>query len=92
MKVKIKGFVTYNNLFGGDEFNFTSFDPRKYDAGATVFVKEHAFEVEVPDNFDPRPAQVEALKKQRETVQAQFAKRVMEIDTQIQSLLALEAT
>jgi len=57
----------------------------------TVVLMEHSFYVEVPDNFDPRPGQVAALKAKKEKVQAEFSKRVMELDEQINSLLALEA-
>lgn len=92
MKVTIKGYVTCQQYAWDDKptFSFYSFDPTGYDE-SIVKVMEHEFEVEVPDNFDPRPGQIAALKAKKERVQAEFSKRVMEIDEQINSLLAIEA-
>jgi hypothetical protein len=92
MKVTIKGYITCTQ-YGWDEkqtFSFYGFDPTGYDS-CTVKVMEHEFEVEVPDNFDPRPGQVAALKAQKEEIQAQFAAKVKEIDDRINSLLAISA-
>jgi hypothetical protein len=52
---------------------------------------EHEFEVEVPDNFDPRPGQVAALEAKKEEMRADFAKRVKDIDDKINSLMAIAA-
>ena len=92
MKVTIKGYITCQQYAWDDKpvFSFYSFDPTSYDT-STVKVMEHSFEVEVPDNFDPRPGQVAALKAKKEKVQAEFAAKVKEIDEQINSLLAIEA-
>lgn len=54
-------------------------------------VMEHSFEVEVPDDFDPRPGFVDQLQQEKERLRAEFSKKVMEIDEKINSLLALEA-
>lgn len=92
MKVTIKGFVTCTQYDWDDKpaFSFYSFDPTDYDS-STVKVMAHEFEVEVPDNFDPRPGQVAALKAKKEKVQAEFAAKVKEIDDRINSLLAIAA-
>ena len=92
MKVTIKGFITCQQYSWDDKptFSFYSFDPTSYDP-STVKVMEHEFEVEVPDNFNPRPGQVAALKAKKEEIQAQFAAKVKEIDDQINSLLAIAA-
>jgi hypothetical protein len=92
MKVTIKGYITCQQYAWDDKptFSFYSFDPTDYDE-STVKVMEHEFEVEVPDNFDPRPGQVEALKAKKEKVQAEFASKVKEIDDRISSLLAISA-
>jgi hypothetical protein len=91
MKVSIKGYVTYSDPIWAEEpaYSFYTFDPSEY--SNLVIVMQHTFEVEIPDDFDPRPGQIAALKAQKERVQAEFSKRVMDIDTQINSLLALEA-
>lgn len=55
-----------------------------------TYVKEIEFEVDVPDDFDPRPAQIAALREQRLEAQAKLSKTVTDIDHRIQSLLAIE--
>jgi len=92
MKVTIKGFITCQQYDWDDKptFSFYGFDPTSYDS-STVKVMEHEFEVEVPDNFDPRPGQVAALKEKKERMQAEFASKVKEIDDRINSLLAIAA-
>jgi hypothetical protein len=92
MKVEINGYVTCTQYSWDDKptYSFHAFDPTPYDSN-TVIVMKHGFEVEIPDNFDPRPGQVAALKAQRDKLEAEFSKRVMEINNKINSLLALEA-
>jgi hypothetical protein len=91
MKVTIKGYVTYSDPVWTDEpaYSFYTFDPSEY--SNLVIVMQHSFEVEVPDDFDPRPGQIATLKAQKERVQAEFAKKLTDIDTQINRLLAIEA-
>ena len=91
MKVTIKGYVTYSDRAWTDEpaYSFYTFDPSEY--SNLVIVMQHKFEVEVPDNFDPRPGQIAVLKAQKVKVQAEFAKKVKDIDDRISSLLAIAA-
>jgi len=92
MKVTIKGYITCQQYAWDDKptFSFYSFDPTSYDS-STVKVMEHEFEVEVPDNFDPRPGQVAALEAKKKEIQAEFAAKVKQIEDQINSLLAIAA-
>ena len=89
MKVTIKGFIQCLNggWSGGYGFNFFSCDmtPHGY-----INVMPHEIEIEIPDDFDPRPQQVAALEAEKQKARAEFQKRVTEIDRQIQSLLAIE--
>lgn len=93
MKVQIKGYITYEKPWRKDDhgFKLMSFDPTGVSTGY-VLVREQMFEVEVPDNFDPRPQMVQELEAEKEKARADFAKRVMEIDKRINELLALEHT
>lgn len=93
MKVTIKGYITYRKYSWDEKPTYTvyGFDPTNYIDADEVLLMEHDFEVEVPDNFDPRPGQIAALKAKKEKVQAEFSQRVKEIDEKINSLLALEA-
>jgi hypothetical protein len=49
-------------------------------------------EFEIPPEWDPRTQQLDSLKVQRVKLQKQFAEAVMNIDRQINSLLAIENT
>ena len=49
-----------------------------------------AITFEVPDDFDPRPAQVAILKKQQADAAAAFAALTVEINRQINELQAIE--
>ena len=93
MNIRIDGYITYTKYSWEDkpEYNFYTFDPTDHIGGETVVLMKHSFYVEVPDNFDPRPGQIAALKAKREKAQADFSKTVMEIDARINELLALEA-
>lgn len=55
-----------------------------------VTICPHSFTAEVPADFDPRPGLVKALEKQKEEARAAFAARVVELDRQINELLAIE--
>ena len=93
MKVQIKGYVCYDKQWkkGDHGFRLLGFDQTGSGIG-DVLVREQMFEVEVPDNFDPRPQMVKELEAEKEKARADFAKRVMEIDKRINELLALEHT
>ena len=89
MKVTIKGFINYKK---DDWFEWNDYHFNKYDMSEQgyVTVMPHEIEIEVPDDFDPRPQQVAALEAEKQKARAEFQKRVTEIDRQIQSLLAIE--
>lgn len=96
MKKVVKGFIVYRteSWYGEDErFQFWPWDPRG-DKGCKdkVFVAEHAAEIDVPENFDPRPQQVAQLVAQKEEARKQFAALCTEIDRRINKLQALEMT
>lgn len=91
----VSGYITARPItWGADKgklcVSFSTYKPsHEYDPGCVV-VREHSIEVEVADNFDPRPSQVKNLEAAKEEARAQFAKKVREIDDQIGRLLAIE--
>lgn len=94
MKHTIKGYVVYRTADYYDEedrIHWTRYDPRNTDT-KDIFVCEQAIEVEAPENFDPRPAQVAQLVAKKEEARQQFAALCTEIDRRINQLLALEMT
>jgi len=93
MLIELKGFVFCRASGGKVEFELLPWDCRTWDASLAdgrIFVKEHLTTVEVPDDFDPRPLQVQMLEAEKQKARAEFQKRITEIDRQIQSLLAIE--
>lgn len=99
MKVQMKGFImaSKSQRYDADKLKyvdhmiylFSHYDSSKY-SSEEVVVGEHTFEVEVPDNFDPREGLVANLEREKQKITADFQKRVTEINGQIQQLLALE--
>ena len=56
------------------------------------YVGPQEIEIDVPDNFDPRPAQIAVLEAQKQKVMADFQKSVTDINRRISELNALEYT
>lgn len=95
MKHTITGYITarpvrYGEHRGELEVSFSTYAPSAEYSPDTVIVRQHSFEVEVADEFDPRPGLVANLEEQKREVRAAFAKKVKDIDDRIQSLLAIE--
>lgn len=95
MKHTISGYITWTQ-YGVDDkspvVGFTMYKPSAEYSPNTVIVREHAIEVEVADNFDPRAGLIAGLEEQKRIVRAAFAKQVRDIDSRIQQLLAIENT
>ena len=87
----IDGFIVWRHAAWMDRprIDFLTFDPREVGIDSVV-VRAHSIEVEVPDDFDPRPAQVAVLREKREKAAATFSAYVAEIDASISKLLAIE--
>jgi hypothetical protein len=95
MKKTISGFITWSQskYQTTPHIDFYVFDPRKsVSFEDVVVVREHSFEIEVPDNFDPRPQQIEALQAEKKKLHADFSARCMQIERQISELTCLEAS
>ena len=96
MKVQIDAFVCYDKPHAWDEdkhgFGIQMYDPSDVNSTRNVLVFPKTFEVEVPDNFDPRQQLVKQLEAEKEKARKEFANTVMRIDRQINELLALEHT
>lgn len=94
MKKQIPGYLVYRTADYYDEderIHWTRYDPRHGD-GKDIFIAEQAIEIDVPDDFDPRPKQVALLVAQKEEARKQFAALCTEIDRRVNKLLALEMT
>ena len=94
MKRIIKGYVTWRAAqYGAVEptIDLLTFDPRSSSAFSDrVVVHERDIEIEVPDDFDPRPLLIEVLRNAEIQVRADFAVRITQIKKQIGELEAIE--
>lgn len=85
----IEGWLYQRQFQWEDEptITFSSFD-RGNDSDYAL-IRPYSFEVEVPDDFDPRPAMIVALERKKQEVRAEFARTVAEIDKRIGELQAI---
>lgn len=87
MKTKITGFISYKKGgCGGSDFHFHEFDMSDY---GYVMTMPYALEVDIPDEFDPVPAQIAALDAQEAEMRGKFAAAMIEIGRQRADLLAI---
>ena len=92
MKRTINGFITWEQPEYATEprIDFYSFDPRTIEYYKhVVVVRQHSFEIEVSDDFDPTPLQVAALQAEKGKARADFARNEIRIDAEIGKLLAI---
>lgn len=90
MKIKLEAHVLYTNDYKGEDKFALAMFPMESCGYITVGVQE--FDVEIPDDFDPRVQQVEILLKEKERISAEFSKRCTEIQNEINKLTALECS
>ena len=93
MKKIIKGFITWEKSKYATKptIDFLTFDPRTVSSFESyVVVREHSIEIEVPDDFDPRPHQIANLRAEEIKLRADFAERITENARQINELQAIE--
>lgn len=92
MQLTEKRFLRYDTAPSTDLLGWSRWDISRTDYESPTSVVVGAIEVtfEVPDDFDPRPAQVKALEAKERELRAQFAAAVTEIQRQISQLQAIE--
>ncbi len=62
------------------------------DSENRIWIKSLAVLVDISDDFDPRPAQIAALNRKKESIMADSQKALMKVEKQIQDLLAIGYT
>ncbi len=93
--ITIKGYIVHETWKGEthSKYRFQEYPALKNNENyVQIPVCEHALTFDMPDGFDPRPEQIKMLEALKQKVRADFAARITEIDSQIQSLLAIENT
>lgn len=93
MKQKIKAFVFYHKFQWSDKITYSidSGDLSVVCGPEYVKIAHQEFTVEIPDDFDPRPIQIAALREERTKVTAEAEAKKANIDEQISRLLAIES-
>jgi len=94
-KQTIKGFIVWEKWKDAPNseavFRIQSYKPSGtsecYD---TVLVREQAFEVDVPDTFNPVPAQVAALEATKRMLRLKLAQELAMLDERISKLTCIE--
>jgi len=74
-----------------DGFVAWPYDRTQFATPGVFFVKQQTITVEIPDDFDPIPGQVAAIKKHQQELKAAFAKKMMELDSDLANLLCIES-
>jgi hypothetical protein len=91
MKVTVKAFLHWHKYEWEDKFSFEFWRcDMSVNGPDYVCLGEREFEVEIPDDFDPRPHQIAALREAKQRVLAEAQAKANNIDDQIQRLLCLE--
>ena len=92
MKIKTIAYIHYTKYSWEEEGEFRVDCIRLNDNEYHTFVGEQEVEIDVPDNYDPRPQKIAALEKQKQKVMADYQKSVTDINDRISKLMALEYT
>lgn len=89
MKLKIEGVIQYkkHTYSKGGYYAFHTADLSEY---GYFTVQPHTIEVDMPDDFDPRPDLIKGLQAQQKKARADFEKLCTDIQRQISELQALE--
>jgi hypothetical protein len=91
MKVTVKGFLHWHKYEWAKDPSYQIWRSDMSDTSPDyVCLGEREFEVEVPDDFDPRPSQISALRAYKQKILAETQAKVDNIEEQIQRLLCLE--
>lgn len=94
MEVTIKGFITWRQYEWEDKptYHFSMYNPQELNISDEFMVMEHSITVDVPADFDPRPAQIAALNEQKKKIREKYLEKVAEIEERISKLLAISHT
>ena len=91
MKVKVTAHIHYVN-YPWDDNKFKIFSCKLDGDESHIYIGSQEVEIDVPDNYDPRPAQIAALQELHKKAAADYQSKVTEIQRRISELQALEFT
>ena len=92
MKIKTTVHIHYTKYQWEDKGEFIVFSCKLEDEEHRTYVGEQEIEIEIPDNYDPRPAKIAALQRDLQKAAADYQKSVTDIQRRIAELQAIEFT
>ena len=92
MKIKLTAHIHHVKYEWDEKGTYQLWYAKLDDDDSRTYIGEQEVEVEVPDNYDPRPKQIAALQRQRGKAMADYQKTVDDINERISKLQALEYT
>jgi UTP-glucose-1-phosphate uridylyltransferase len=91
MKIKVQGLVHWHKYDWDDKPVYQIFPNDMSSCGPEyVPIVSQEFEFDIPDDFDPRPTQVAALREHKKKVLEEAQRKANNIEDQIKRLLAIE--
>ena len=90
MKQKITVFIHCCKYDWKEEGVFVAHPYRFDDSTTHIFLFEQEIEIDIPDDFDPTPIQIEKLRKEKQRILAEAQVKANNIDQQIQEMLCIE--
>jgi hypothetical protein len=92
MKIKTTVHVHYQKYPWEDEGTYQVFSCQLGDTSDRTYVGMQEIELDIPENYDPRPQQIAALKELQKKAASDYQIKVIEIQRRISELQALEYT
>ena len=92
MKIKTTIYIHFQKFEWDKEGTYQVYSFKAKDDSERTFVCEQKIEIEVPDNYDPTAQQIAALEAKKVQAMSDYNKTVMDINTRISKLQALEYT
>ena len=92
MKVKKLVHIYFEKFSWEEQGKYAVYSWMVDNSNDRIYIKSQEMEIEVPDDFDPRPQQIAALEAKKAKAMAQFHETVMQINEEISKLQALEYT
>lgn len=90
MKIKQTIHIHHQKYSWEDESSYIIYSAQFDDTDYRAYICSQEIEIEVPDDFDPRPAQIAALRDQQTKAAAEYQKTVTDIQRRISELQAIE--
>ena len=92
MKIQPTLYVHFIKYSWEEVGEYQIFSVKLEDTEYRTYVSSQEVEIEIPENYDPTAQKILALQKEKEKLQAEFTKSVMDIQDRISKLQCLEYT